>query len=85
MLFCLFAGEEAKKVFADAQNMLKSIINTGQLQCRGVVGFFRANQVGDDIEVYGENGEVLETLYGIRQQVGRQAKLWYQTTGGLSG
>ena len=49
--------------------MLKNVINDNLLKCRGVVGFFKAHQSGDDIEVYNENGDVLETFYGIRQQV----------------
>lgn len=49
--------------------MLNKVISTGSLKAHGVVAFFPANSVGDDIEVYGENGEVLETLYGLRQQV----------------
>lgn len=63
------AGTEARKVFDDAQNMLNKIISTGSLKAHGVVAFFPANSVGDDIEVYGEDGQHLETLFGLRQQV----------------
>jgi 5-methyltetrahydrofolate--homocysteine methyltransferase len=61
-------GEEAQKVFNDAQNMLQNIINNKLLRCKGVIGFFRANSVGDDIELYGQDGEKIDVLYGIRQQ-----------------
>ena len=56
-------------MFDDAQNMLNIIFSTGSIQAHGVVAFFPANSVGDDIEVYGENGEPRETLHGLRQQV----------------
>ena len=56
-------------MFDDAQNMLNIIFSTGSIQAHGVVAFFPANSVGDDIEVYGENGELRETLHGLRQQV----------------
>ena len=68
-------GEEARKVFNDAQTLLKNIMNDKLLQCRGVVGFYRAQSVGDDIELYDENGAVIDTLFGIRQQVHRPVYL----------
>ncbi|MDP2154455.1 MAG: vitamin B12 dependent-methionine synthase activation domain-containing protein, partial [Sulfuricella sp.] len=43
-------GEEAKKLFADAQAMLKRIIEEKWLEARAVIGLFPANSVGDDIE-----------------------------------
>ncbi len=52
--------------------MLKNIQNEGSLKCRGTIAFYRAQSVGDDIEVLDEDGVVLDTLHGIRQQVG-----WY--------
>jgi len=61
-------GEEAKKLYDDAKHMLKEIGVEGTFQCKGVVGFYRANSVGDDIQIYGGNGEVIETLHGLRQQ-----------------
>ncbi|ELT98045.1 hypothetical protein CAPTEDRAFT_173307 [Capitella teleta] len=61
-------GKEAKRVFDDAQALLKNIINDNSLQCRGVVGFYRAHASGDDIELLDENGSIIETLFGLRQQ-----------------
>ena len=49
--------------------MLHNIKNDGSLQLTGTVGFYRAQSVGDDIEVLDEDGKILETFYGIRQQV----------------
>ena len=66
----MIAGDEAKRVFNDAQNLLRNIQNDGSLQMKGTVGFYRAQSVGDDIEILDEDGIVLETLHGIRQQVG---------------
>lgn len=63
-------GEEARKLFADAQVMLKQIVEEGWLQARGVIGFFAANSIGDDIEVYCDDHrvEVIQTLHHLRQQ-----------------
>ena len=63
-------GEEAKKLLADGQAMLKQIIDEQWLQARGVIGFFPANSVGDDIEVYTDESrsEVFKTLHHLRQQ-----------------
>ncbi|PVD26012.1 hypothetical protein C0Q70_13680 [Pomacea canaliculata] len=61
-------GEEAKRVYDDAQCMLKAIIENHSLKASAVIAFYRANSVGDDIEVYDENGKVIEVLHGLRQQ-----------------
>ncbi|RYY32495.1 methionine synthase, partial [archaeon] len=42
-------GSEAKRLFDDAQSMLKQIIDEKWLEPRGVVGIFPANAQGDDI------------------------------------
>jgi 5-methyltetrahydrofolate--homocysteine methyltransferase len=44
-------GEEAKKLFADAQKMLQDIIKNKWLKARGIIGFYPANSVNEDIEV----------------------------------
>jgi len=64
-------GEEAKKVFADAQKLLAEIVADESLTANGVYGLFSANAVGDDIEVYTDDtrAEVLMTLHTLRQQV----------------
>ena len=63
-------GFEAKKLFDDAQGMLKKIVEEQWLTARAVVGFWPANSNGDDIELYeNENRErVLSTLFSLRQQ-----------------
>ena len=45
-------GVEAKKLFNDAQNLLKEIVKNKSLKAKAVFGLFPANAVGDDIEVY---------------------------------
>jgi 5-methyltetrahydrofolate--homocysteine methyltransferase len=45
-------GEEAKRLFADANEMLDKLSAEKSLNPRGVVGLFPANRVGDDIEIY---------------------------------
>ena len=65
---CVCSGEEARKLFNDAQTMLKSIVSGGLLKCHGVVGFYRAQQQGDDILILDEEGRKMEVFYGIRQQ-----------------
>ncbi len=47
-------GESARRVFEDAQAMLGRIVGERLLRARGVVGFWPANAVGDDIELYAE-------------------------------
>ena len=49
--------------------MLGEIIKSGSITAHGVVAFYPASSVGDDIEVYSESGEYLQTLHGLRQQV----------------
>ena len=63
-------GVEATKLFADGQTMLKQIINQKWLEARGVIGFFPANAVGDDIEIYSDDtrSKVVKTLHHLRQQ-----------------
>jgi 5-methyltetrahydrofolate--homocysteine methyltransferase len=63
-------GVEARKLLADAHEMLRQIISEGWLTARAVIGFFAANSIGDDIALYrdDERGEVLTTLHHLRQQ-----------------
>jgi len=65
-------GPEAEKLFKDAQIMLDNIVKHKLLMARGIVGFYPANSVGDDIEVYNDNGEKVETFFGLRQQAEKE-------------
>ena len=64
------SGETARKLYDDAQEMLDTLIEEKWLTANGVIGFFPANAVGDDIEVYTDDTrtEVLTTLHHLRQQ-----------------
>lgn len=64
------SGEAARKLYDDAQEMLDTLIKEKWLRANGVIGFFPANAVGDDIEVYTDETrtEVLTTLRNLRQQ-----------------
>ncbi|MBB5017122.1 5-methyltetrahydrofolate--homocysteine methyltransferase [Chitinivorax tropicus] len=62
-------GETARSLFADAQKMLKQLIDENWVQANGVIGLFPANSVGDDIECYDpDTGETLLTWHNLRQQ-----------------
>ena len=63
-------GEEATKVFADAQKMLQRIINEQWLTARAVYGLWPANSVGDDIEIYTNESRttVQQVVHHLRQQ-----------------
>src|SRR6202795_4084527 len=49
-------GEAASNLYADAQKMLKTLVDERWLQARAVIGFFPANTVGDDdISVFADD------------------------------
>ena len=65
-------GEAATALFADAQALLKNIIDNKHLRARAVFGLWPANTVNtDDIEVYSDESrsQVAATLHHIRQQI----------------
>ncbi len=66
-------GEAARSVFADAEAMVKQIIEEKWLKANAVVGFWPANSVGDDIELYTDESrtKVLAMLHTLRQQMAR--------------
>jgi 5-methyltetrahydrofolate--homocysteine methyltransferase len=45
-------GAEATRLFNDAQTLLKEIVDKKLIKAKAVIGFFPANSVGDDIELY---------------------------------
>jgi len=63
-------GEEAQRLFADANAMLDRLSEQSLLKPRGVVGIFPANRVGDDIHLYSDErrDEVLCVSHHLRQQ-----------------
>nr|WP_202603575.1 methionine synthase [Vibrio toranzoniae] len=63
-------GEEAKRLFRDANDLLDRVEKEKLLEARGMCAMFPANSVGDDIEVYTDESrtEVLKVLHNLRQQ-----------------
>ena len=64
-------GEEATKLFADAQKLLAEFVANKSLELRAVYGLFPANRVGDDVEVYtnGSRQHLRTKLHFLRQQI----------------
>nr|WP_277869123.1 methionine synthase [Nocardioides houyundeii] len=63
-------GEAARKLYDDAQEMLDKVIAEDWLTANAVYGFFPANAVGDDLELYVDDSrtDVLTRLHHLRQQ-----------------
>jgi len=63
-------GEEARKLYEDANELLDRIIKEKLIKANAVIGVYPANAVGDDIEVYADENrdEVLITFHTLRQQ-----------------
>ena len=68
-------GKQARELFDDAQNLLDEIIGKNLLTARGVFGFWPANCVGDDVDLYADEtrAEKLATFYFLRQQIQKPA------------
>ena len=66
-------GEQARKIFADANAMLDQFIADGSLTARAVYGFFPANRDGDDLIVWTDETRTTERtrLHHLRQQVAK--------------
>jgi 5-methyltetrahydrofolate--homocysteine methyltransferase len=69
------AGEEATKVFNDAQKLLAQIVVEKRYTARAVIGFWPCNAVGDDIEVYADEqrSRVITVFHTLRQQLEKPA------------
>ncbi|QJD96291.1 methionine synthase [Mucilaginibacter robiniae] len=63
-------GTEAHELFDNAQALLNRIIKENLLQASGVIGFWPANSVGDDIELYSDESrtQLLAKIHTLRQQ-----------------
>ena len=64
-------GEEATKLFADAQKMLAEFVANKSLKLQAVYGLFPANSAGDDVEVYtnGSRKHLRTKFHFLRQQI----------------
>ena len=68
-------GEQARRLFDDAQALLGRILRERLLEARGTYGFFPANAIGDDVELYTDESRtrVLSTFHFLRQQMPKKA------------
>ncbi|KAI9179054.1 hypothetical protein H9P43_005716 [Blastocladiella emersonii ATCC 22665] len=68
-------GAEAKRLYDEAQAMLRDVVGNRKLRAEAVYGFWPANSVGDDIHVYADEtrSEVVATFHGLRQQAIKEA------------
>ncbi len=67
-------GEQATELFADAQKMLKTIVDKKQLKAKAIFGLFRANTINDDdIEVFETERDQKVVFRTLRQQLKRRA------------
>ncbi|MFL6504126.1 MAG: methionine synthase [Candidatus Udaeobacter sp.] len=64
-------GKQARELFDDAQELLDRIAAKDLLTPRGVYGFWPADAVGDDVDVYADEDrtEKIATFYFLRQQM----------------
>src|SRR5690606_40731281 len=75
-------GGHARKLFADARDMMKKIIDGRSLTASGVVAFYPANTVNhEDIEIYTDDSrsEVLFTWRNLRQQQEKREGVDYKS------
>ncbi|HEV2304456.1 MAG TPA: methionine synthase [Candidatus Acidoferrales bacterium] len=66
-------GPKAKELFDDAHELLARIVNEKLLTARAVFGFFPANSILEDIEIYADESRsrVLATFHTLRQQIAK--------------
>jgi 5-methyltetrahydrofolate--homocysteine methyltransferase len=67
-------GEAARSLYQDAREMIERVVSEKWLQANAVIGFFPANAVGDDVEVYTDESrsKVLTTVHFLRQQMSKR-------------
>jgi 5-methyltetrahydrofolate--homocysteine methyltransferase len=70
----LLQEPKARELFEDARKLLARIVSQDLLGARGVYGFFPANSVGDDVQVYTDDSrrQIAATFHFLRQQTEKQ-------------
>lgn len=69
-------GEQARKLYEDAIEMLNEIVIHKKLTAKGVIGLFPANSTDDDIEVYSaESDKLITNLHFLRNQQQKEKDL----------
>jgi 5-methyltetrahydrofolate--homocysteine methyltransferase len=68
-------GKQARELFDDSQKLLDRIVAKNLLIARGVHAFWRANSVGDDVDLYADEDRTkrFATFYFLRQQMQKPA------------
>ena len=62
-------GKSATDLFEEAQKMLSKLINEKKIKANGVVGFYPAHSINDDIAIFkDESMDLAFTYYCLRQQ-----------------
>jgi len=69
-------GPEATKLYHDAQKLLDRIVTEKRYTAKAVIGFWPANSIGDDIEVYDDESRsrLITTFHCLRQQLEKPAE-----------
>ena len=67
-------GEEASKLFKDAQEMLNHALEANWLEVDAVYGIWEANTIEDDIFIFDEKDEILAVSHCLRQQTKKSSK-----------
>jgi 5-methyltetrahydrofolate--homocysteine methyltransferase len=64
-------GKQARELFDDAQRLLTKVVEEKLIQTCGVIGFWPANAVGDDVELFTDDSRATQiaTLHFLRQQM----------------
>ena len=65
-------GEQARQIFAEGNALLDVMVKEKLIRARGVYGLFRANAVGDDVQLYGEGDAELARFHFLRQQTAKE-------------
>ena len=69
-------GTQATELFRDAQELLQRIFSEKLLSAKAIFGLFPANTINeDDIEIYDESGNTLQTFLTLRQQLKKRAEV----------
>ncbi|MET0253226.1 MAG: methionine synthase [Terrimicrobiaceae bacterium] len=68
-------GVEARKLYDDARGLLDDIVRNRRFRARGVLGFWTANRIGEDIQLYADPEATvpLAIFHGLRQQMKKPA------------
>lgn len=66
-------GEEAQKIFQEAQNMWKLLKASGRLRPQVLVGYFKAQSEHEKVNVLNQAGHKIEELHFLRQQRKKEA------------